>query len=55
MVYALDIPKEWKIHNVFHVSLLRRYVSNPNHVLSYLPQVVPEGEMLAKPTKKISG
>jgi hypothetical protein len=45
---TLDLPKEWKIHNVFHVSLLRRYVFDPTHVLPDLPQAVLEGEILAE-------
>ena len=36
---------------MFHLSLLRRYVSDPNHVLPDLPQVVHEGKMLAKPER----
>ena len=46
-----DLPKDWKVHNVFHVSLLKRYVSDPNHVLPNFPRVVLEGEMLAKPER----
>ena len=48
VVYALDLPKDWKIHKVFHVSLLRKDVSDPNHVLPNLPQVVPKGDMLTE-------
>ena len=51
VAYALDLPKDWKIHNIFHISLLRRYVSDPVHMLSDLPRVVPEGEMLAEPER----
>ena len=51
MVYVLDLPKDWKIHNVFHISLLRIYVSDPNHVLPELPQVNHEGAMLAEPER----
>ena len=50
VAYALDLPKDWKFY-VFHVSLLRKYVSNPNHVLQDLPQVVPEEKMLAEPER----
>ena len=48
VAYALDLFKDWKIHNVFYVSLLRKYISNPNHVLPDFPQVVHEGEMLVE-------
>ena len=35
VAYRLALPPELeKIHNVFHVSMLRRYMSNPSHVVS---------------------
>ena len=35
MAYRLALPSELeKIHNVFHVSMLRRYRSDPSHVVS---------------------
>jgi len=35
VVYRLALPPELdKIHNVFHVSMLRRYRSDPSHVIS---------------------
>ena len=35
VAYRLALPLELeKIHNVFHVSMLRRYISNPSHVVS---------------------
>ena len=34
VAYRLALPSELKrIHNVFHVSMLRRYRSNPSHVI----------------------
>ncbi len=34
LAYRLALPPELeKIHNVFHVSILRRYRSDPSHVL----------------------
>ena len=35
VAYCLALPSELvKIHNVFHVSMLRRYRSDPSHVVS---------------------
>ena len=35
VAYRLNLPPELeKIHNVFHVSMLRRYRSDPSHVVS---------------------
>ena len=35
VAYRLGLPLELeKIHNVFHVSMLRRYRSDPSHVVS---------------------
>ena len=32
--YELALPTHLYVHNVFHVSLLKPYVANPNHVLN---------------------
>ena len=35
VAYRLALPSELSsVHNVFHVSMLRRYTSDPSHVLS---------------------
>ncbi|XP_073063958.1 uncharacterized protein [Primulina eburnea] len=34
--YCLALPRDLdRVHNVFHVSMLRKYLSNPSHVLLY--------------------
>ena len=34
MAYRLDLPEELsRVHNVFHISMLCKYISDPSHVL----------------------
>ncbi|XP_075499251.1 uncharacterized protein LOC142537636 [Primulina tabacum] len=36
--YCLALPPDLdRVHNVFHVSMLRKYISNPSHVLRHEP------------------
>ena len=38
IAYRLDLPPELsKVHNVFHVSMLRKYISDHSHVLRDQP------------------
>jgi len=43
LAYRLALPPEMeKVHNVFHVSQLRKYIPDPNHVLKYSPLQIQE-------------
>ena len=34
VAYRLDFPEEFlRVHNVFHISMLRKYIPNPSYVL----------------------
>jgi hypothetical protein len=46
IAYQLALPANLRIYNVFHVSLLKRYVHDPTHMIDWnLVQVEPEGEL----------
>ena len=39
VAYRLDLLKELsRVHNVFHISMLRKYISDPSHVLE-IPEI----------------
>ena len=46
MVYELALPPQWKIHPIFHASLLTPYVETPAHGPNYTrpPPNLVEGE-----------
>ena len=48
--YRLAFPASTRVHNYFHVSLLKKYVHDPNHVINWdVNQVEPEGEFQIDP------
>ena len=50
ITYQLDFPGSIKVHDVFHVSLLKRYVHDASHIIHWnVVQVEPEGEFLPEP------
>ncbi|XP_075475621.1 uncharacterized protein LOC142507594 [Primulina tabacum] len=41
-----------RVHNVFHISMLRKYMSNPSHVLNHEPlQLTPNMSYDERPTQ----
>jgi hypothetical protein len=48
VAYELRLPSDWKIHNVFHISLLRKYLSDPTHMLSELPNAILDSRIVMR-------
>ena len=50
VAYELALPVHVRVHNVFHESLLKKYVYDTKHVIDWsLLQVEPEGEFSPDP------
>ena len=52
IAYRLALLASTRVHNFFHVSLLKRYVHDPNHVINWdVIQVEPKGEFQIEPMR----
>ena len=48
--YMLALHASMRVHNVFHVSLLKKYVPDPNHIIDWnVIQVEHEADFLVEP------
>jgi len=51
-VYQLALPANLKFHNVFHLSLLKRDIHDPTHIIYWnMVQVEPEGKLQSEPLR----
>jgi len=50
VAYMITFTASMTVHNVFHVSLLKKYIHDPNHVIDWnVIQVEQEGALQMQP------
>eukprot|EP00253_Pinus_taeda_P002068 PITA_02068 len=50
VAYRFTLPQTMKVHDAFHVSLLKKYVKDVDHVIDWsVLQVEPDGEFQSEP------
>ena len=50
VAYQLALPPNIKVHHVFHISLLERYIHDATHIIVWnVIQVEPEGKFQTEP------
>ena len=50
VAYQLALPPNLKVHNFFHIYVLKKYVHDATHVIKWNDaQVEPEGDFLVEP------
>jgi hypothetical protein len=54
VAYMLALSESMRVHNLFHVSLLKKYVSDPNQIIDWVViQVEHEGDFQVEPMRTL--